>query len=1003
MLRFAVSVCVVILAFAGLLSASSPPAAGGAIRGTVKDSSGAVIPNATVTATDQNGVAHAVKTGADGSYRITGLDSGSYTIETAYTGLQQTKVVLVQVATNNVTQADISMAVKSQMQEITVKETGPGELSTEAANNASAITLKQEDLDALPDDPDDLQADLEALAGPSAGPGGTQIFIDGFTGGRLPPKSSIREIRINSNPFAAENDKLGFGRIDIFTKPGTDKFHGQGYFGTSEGIWDSRNPFLTKEPPFQTQLFGGNVSGPLGSKASFFLDVDRRNIDDNGIVNATLPSATLLGTQSYQTYNPAPQRRTTVSPRVDIQLSPKNTLSLRYAFLGNDQASAGIGSFNLPATTVGSLNLASSGYSQSMSEQLVQVVDTAVLSPSLINESHFQFARDYVSDNSLSTSPQLNVTNSFVSGGSGYTSAAYGSTYDRQNQYELQNYSSLTSGTHTIKFGIRVRADDLKDYSPRNFNGVYTFQGGSSGLSSIQQYLATERLLNAGYSSQEVTAMGYGPSLYTVSTGNPLVNFYQLDFGPFVQDDWRVKSNLTLSFGLRWESQTNINDKNDWAPRVAFAWAPSGGHTKTVIRGGWGMFYDRFQATNVLNAYRYNGVNQVDYVLTNPTMYNAAFSTTPPVSDLQLSNSVQRYEIDNNLKAPRLMQTVLTVERQLFGRTTVNANFINSRGVHELLTDDINAPLPGTYAYNSMTGAASESTGVRPYGNVGDIYDYQSTGIYKQTQLSVGANSSTKWFTVFTRYSYGTAHSNTDGLTTMPSDPYDIGQDWGRSSLDIRQMLFVGGSIRGPWGLRLSPFFIAHSGIPFNITTGTDLYDTGQVAASARPSVVTSAGDNVVLTPFGYLNTVPQAGQSIIERNLGTGPGFLELNMRLSKTWGFGTIKFEGPSGGATAQGGGGPGGPPGGGRPGGGGPPGGGPGGGGPPPGMGGESASHRYNVTLSIMARNVLNHENLSAPVGVLTSPYFLESTGITGGFGPESVASNQRRIDLQLRFAF
>jgi hypothetical protein len=236
----------------------------------------------------------------------------------------------------------------------------------------------------------------------------------------------------------------------------------------------------------------------------------------------------------------------------------------------------------------------------------------------------------------------------------------------------------------------------------------------------------------------------------------------------------------------------------------------------------------------------------------------------------------------------------------------------------------------------------------------------------------------------------------------MPSNPYDIAQDWGRSSLDIKHFVVIGGSISGPWGLRLSPFFIAHSGTPFNITTGTDIYGTGAAASSARPSIVSAAGENVVYTPFGYLDTVPFNGQTIIQRNAGTGPGFLELNLRLSKTWSFGTTKFEGPSGGATSrQGGGPPGGGPGGGRgPGGGGPP---PGGGGPPPGMSGESSQHRYNLTLSIMARNALNHENLSAPVGVVTSPYFLESTGITGGFGPEAVASNQRRIDLQLRFSF
>ena len=977
-------------------AASSSSAASGTIRGTVKDATGGVIPGASITIADEAGQVHSIRTGADGAYVLRGLSGGMYTVSAQYKGLQQAGAELVQVSPGHVAEADIAMVVRSQKQEVTVTETGPKQISTEAANNASALVLRQEDLDALPDDPDDLQADLEALAGPSAGPGGSQIFVDGFTGGRMPPKSSIREIRINSNPFAADYDKLGYGRIEIFTKPGTDKFHGQGYFGMNDGILDSRNPFLATKPPFETQLFGGNVSGPLGSKASFFLDIDRRNIDDNGIINATLPTADLLGTQAYQGYYATPQRRTTISPRVDYRLSANNTLSMRYAFLDNDQLLTGVGGFNLPATTIGSIVLPSSGYTQSMSEQLMQLVDTAVLTPAIINETHFQYARDYTTQKSQSVTPQLNVANSFVSGGSGYSSPEYGSASDLQNQYELRNYTSLTAGAHTFKFGLRIRADDLSDYSPKNFNGTYTFQG-SSGLSSINQYLMTEQLLAAGYSSAQVTGLGYGPSQYNVSTGKPLVSLSQLDFGASFQDDWRVKPNLTLSLGLRWEAQTNINDKNDWAPRVAFAWSPdgrSGQRAKTVIRGGWGIFYDRFQIANVLNAYRYNGVNQTNYVLYNPTIYDASFSAAPALSDLQVTSASQRYQIDSNLQAPRLMQTVISLERQLFGRTTLNVNFMNSLGVHEFRTVDINAPLPGT-------------TGVRPYGNVGDIYDYQSTGIFKQNQFSAGLNTSVgRWLTLFSRYAYGSAHSNTDGLTTMPSNPYNFAPDWGRSSLDINQFGVVGASISGPWGMRLSPFFLVHSGTPFNITTGTDLYGTGQIASSARPSVVNGPGEDTIATPYGYLDVLPQAGQTIVERNVGTGPGFIELNMRLSKTWSFGTTKFEGPSGGSTSRQGGGPGGggPGGGGgpAPGGGGPP---PGGGGPPPGGGmfGESSAHRYNLTLSIMARNVLNHANLSAPVGVVTSPYFLESTGITGGFGPESVASNQRRIDLQLRFSF
>ncbi len=901
--------------------------------------SGAVIPNAAVTITDQEGRKTTTKTSEGGTYIFRGVAPGIYSVTVDFGGMQQSNAILVNAAAGQPAVGNVTMTVRSQKQEVTVTDSSGYPVTKEAANNASALVLKQQDLDALPDDPDDLQADLEALAGPSAGPGGNQIFVDGFTGGRMPPKSSIREIRINSNPFSAEYDKLGYGRIEIFTKPGTDKFHGQGYYGISDGVFNSRNPFLTTSPPFKTQHYGGNVSGPLGAKASFFIDVDRRDIDDNGIINATIPSASFLTSQAFKSYYSTPQRRTTVSPRVDYQLSPNNTLSFRYSYLENDQLMTGIDAFNLPTTNIGDITFPSSGYSQSATEHLVQLVDTAVLSPRILNETHFQYARDWEGQASESTAPQLNVGNSFISGGSGYSSSQYGSSYDLQNQYELQNYTSVTSGAHVMKFGLRIRADALDDYSVKNFNGAYTFQGNSQ-LSSIEQYLTTMQLLKEGYTSQQVTAMGYGPSLFTMSAGKPFIGFSQLDFGPFMQDDWRVKPNLTLSMGLRWEAQTNISDKNDWAPRVGIAWAPGAGgnsKAKTVIRAGWGTFYDRFQALNVLNAYRFNGENQVNYVVYNPTSYNESFSTVPAASELVAENTEQRYEIDSHLKAPRVMQTVVAVERQLFSHTTLSVNFMNSRGVHELRTDDINAPLPGTY-----TGPG---TGIRPYGNVGDIYLYESSGIFKQTQLITSLNTMIAGsVTLFGRYVYGQAHSDTDGLTTMPANPYDFSSEYGRSSLDMRHMVFIGGSLLAPWGIRLSPFFVAHSGIPFNITTGTDLYGTGSSTPTARPSIVSGPGPNVYLTPYGYLDVDPQAGQTLIERNAGNGPDFIELNLRLSKTWGFGTTKFQGPSGGATSRQGGPPGGGPGpgGGR---------GPGGGGPP-----VEADHRPAAVLRVRLLSIV-----------------------------------------------
>jgi Carboxypeptidase regulatory-like domain len=976
----------------------APQRGGGTVHGSVKDDTGGVIPGATITLLNPSGTVQTTSSDANGNFTFNGVAPGAYTVTSSFTGLQQQHSVSVTVTGGQPATAAIAMTVQAQKQEVTVSDSVDNTVSTEASNNASQLVLKQADLDALPDDPDDLQADLEALAGPSAGPGGNQIYIDGFTGGRLPPKASIREIRINSNPFSAEFDKMGYGRIQIFTKPGSDKFHGQGSYSISDGVWNSRNPFLTVNPPFRSQQYGGNVSGPLTTKGSFFIDVERRQIDDNGIVTASIPTGDFLSPISYQNFFPTPQRRTTVSPRFDYQLNANNTLSFRYLYLNNDRQVAGIGAFNLPALTIGNIQYPSQGYTTPTTEQGVQLVETAVINTKVVNETHFSFDREYETWSSQSTAPQLMVANSFTSGGSGYSSTQYPNSYDLQNSFELQNYTSVTWGAHTTKFGARIRSDILDDSSPKGFNGTYQFLGTGATNNSLTQYLTTMQLLQSGLSSAKVTAMGYGPSKYTVTGGNPYIGLSQTDAGPFVQDDWKIRPNLTISLGVRYEVQTNVSDYGNLAPRFGFAWSPSSGsgRPKTVIRGGWGMFYDRFAITNVEQALRYAQNSQVSYSIVNPTVYDATFSTPLPITDLNQTTSAQRYQIDSHLVAPRLMQTAIGVERQLLAHTQLTVNFLNSRGTHELLTNDINAPIP---VPGQLPPGAQGYTGplVRPFGNVGDIYDYQSTGTFKQTQVLVNVNSQVgRWMTLFGRYSYNNAHSDTDGLTTIPSNPYNIGQNWGRTQMSYTHSLFLGGSITSKWwGLRFSPFITARSGLPFNVTTGTDLYLTGQGQPTARPSLAEGATINNLHS--SYIST-PLVGTAILPRNAGIGAGSLGVNLRVSKTWGFGSTKFEGPSGGSRGGGGdrGG----------GGGGGPRGGPGGGfgGPRgPGGGGDATNHRYNLTLSVNARNILNHENLNTFNGAITSPYFFQATGISGGFGAEATASNQRRIDIQLRFAF
>src|SRR5579862_3260417 len=227
----------------------------GTIRGTVTDPSAAVIPNATVVATG-NGLTRSVKTDGQGKYTIPNVPPGKYDVRADAPGFVPYITNAVDVPATQATSLDIALQIAAEAQTVSVNETSAAALSTDSSSNVSALVLKEEDLEQLPDDPDDLQADLEALAGPGAGPNGAQFFIDGFSGGQLPPKSTIREIRINSNPFSSEYDRPGFGRIEILTRPGTDNYHGQAFINYGNRVFDSRNPLLATAPPdYSSKLF----------------------------------------------------------------------------------------------------------------------------------------------------------------------------------------------------------------------------------------------------------------------------------------------------------------------------------------------------------------------------------------------------------------------------------------------------------------------------------------------------------------------------------------------------------------------------------------------------------------------------------------------------------------------------------------------------------------------------------------------------------------------------
>lgn len=1005
------------------LSATVAAQTAGSIAGQVTDSLGAIVVGATVTVVGADGKQKQVVTNGRGEYSVSGLAPGKYEVKAIapkFALYDNTEVVVTAGERN-----ELSIVLTVAGLEENVDVSNDGKVSTDADNNANATVIKDKDLDALPDDPDELAAALQALAGASAGPNGGQIYIDGFTGGQLPPKDAIREIRINQNPFSAEFDRLGFGRIEILTKPGSDKWRGQAFVNFNDESLNSRNPFAPNRAPSQTRFFGGNISGPLQKgKSSLSLDVNNRQIDNNAIVNAQIldPAFNIVGfRQDFR----VPNERFNIAPRLDYAINAKNTLVARYSFTRTSAENQGIGDTSLP----------SRAYETSSREHEIRLTETMIINPKTVNETRFEYSdarREQQGDNTI---PTINVASAFTGGG-----AQIGLSFNRNKIWELNNYTSTSFGKnsqHTFKFGGKLRHVSLDDRSENNFGGTFVFSGVpevrspagcgpvnppvctvvSAGLSSIEQYRAKV---------MGTPGVQYNPTQFTLTSGNPLSSVSQYETGLYATDDWKVTPALLLSFGLRYENQTNISSKFNFAPRFGFAYSPGAGGArapKTVFRGGAGIFYDRFSENLTLQALRFNGLTQQNFVvsaddpdpirqaaalqlLAQPVFTLNGVTNVPTVAQIQASALPQTIrQVADNLQVPYTIQAAIGVERQLPGKTTLASYFISSRILHQLRSRNINAPV--------CPLQSDCDNQPRPQPALGNIYEYESSGTTKQNQFIVNfrTNINPK-YSLFGNYRLGFAKGDTDGAGSFPAYSYDLTDEYGRTLFDIRHSFVVGGNITVPWNVTLNPFIIAQSGRPFNITKGFDA--NSDALFTERPTFGELHSRCTLLNlNASFCDIGSHDPNEIIPRNYGTGPAYFSVNMRVSRNFGFGHVAGAQQTAGNTGGGGGGNRGGNRGGRSGGGGAGGGiagGPGGfGGGAARTGGGDVRKPYNLNVGINFTNLFNTVNLGTPVGALNSFRFGQSTSTAGGFGGfggggfGGVSAANRRVELQMRFSW
>lgn len=754
-------------------------------------------------------------------------------------------------------------------------------------------TLNEREIDNLPDDPQELEKKLKRIGEAVSGED-LPITVNGVQGAKVPPKQAIQQIRVNQNVFSAQFDSPAGSGIEIFTRASVTKYGGYFGFNFADSRLNAADPFLGGRVPFQSKNFNGNINGPLGKKANFLLSVNRGMTDSSAVINATILDSALRPVQFRQSFA-TPNRYNNLYSVINADPNKKHKIYLNYSFYSGSSEGQSVGGFSLP-------NRANSTESKN---HYVQFSDTYLANQNIVNQT--RFLTSYGTNKTFSDSAEtaLNVLDAFSGGGSQQNISS------RNIRAEAYNDTTWQMGRYTLGFGTRLRAQYTKQISSSNFGGTYTFGGRlapvldaannpvrdvagnviTDQISSLESYRRTLLLSQLGYSNQRIRELGGGASQFTISGGNPQINIAQYDVGLYLQNTYKVSETIATSFGVRYENQTNLDSKFNFAPRVGIIWAPKAKekqkplYTLPRVSIGYGLFYTRFPLFTTLGIRQASDPGRFQYLITEANILNV-YPVVPSVDLFQqfALPRTQRYladEFDNPLQS--LLN--ISASKKLPKGYTLNTTF--SRGVifRQSFTQNINAPLAGTY---SLLNPASA---VRPFGNTGNIYETQSTGKNQTTRISanLGFPSSDKTYG-YLRYSFTKSKSNVVSGSGSPIDPYDFSREFAPTPQDGIHSVSGYIDYKLPRDFSISSDFQISSGGRFNIFTGRDTNGDGYF--SERPSFAKNLNKpNLVYTEYGVLDPNPAPGDEIIPRNLGRGPKYVMANMSLTKTFKFGEDK----------------------------------------------------------------------------------------------------------------
>jgi hypothetical protein len=601
---------------------------------SVADPTGAVIVGATVEVERDDRRPAAIVTDGRGQANLESLVAGSWSVRVSSPGFEDfvDPTLMLRPGRNRLS---VTLQIAGFAEQVMVAR-DPQEAAVDPGGDSMTILLTAEELDALPDDEEELEQLLLELAGP-----GAEIEVDGFLDGPLPSRAQIQEVRIRRNIFSAETHRRASSRVQVITRPGTDQWRSSVNFGFRDETMNARNAFATTSTPEQQKRLTMMFQGPIvRDRTSVALRIDGLSSYDSRPIVAVTPNGPVEGVVRR------PQSRANVSAGVQHTLSPTHSARIEYQHRDTEQENLGVGDYDLPERA----------YTRTNTRQLVRLGSSGTIGNRVFNELRLQVLRQDWTSTPEIEAPAIRVLDSLTAGGAGIQGAR------SARVVQLREKADVRWRNHAFSAGGLFEWSDYQTDEIRNRHGTFTF-------SSLADFAAGQ------------------PVTFTQRRGDPSVRYSMFQGAWFIQDDIRLHRNLNLGIGLRHEWQSHIDSRWNLAPRVGLAWAPAR-DGRTTIRTGAGLFHDWYQASTYEETLQVDG-RRVEEVTIRFPAYPDPFLK----GDFVLLPRGRIQQADH-LDMPRIRQGMFAVERRLGEGMRVNTSYTFRDGVNLLRGRNVNAPGP---------------------------------------------------------------------------------------------------------------------------------------------------------------------------------------------------------------------------------------------------------------------------------------------------------------------